>query len=200
MYYSIRGTIVHKDFGSAALECGGVAYRCAISLHTAERIGRLGEEAKLFTYLSVREDALDLFGFYDENELSSFKMLLSVTGVGPKVALAVLSDLTPEHFAIAVATADYKMLTRAQGVGPKLAQRIVLELKDKIKGIEVHVGLELSADHPRSGTSEAIDALVVLGYSKSEASNTIRKLPEGLSIEEMIKRSLVQLSGQVTNK
>ena len=133
MFYSITGKIVYIDTQSVAIETGGVAFRCSTTLTTLKRIGEKGSTATLYTYLNVREDALDLFGFADEQELECFKLLIGVSGVGPKAALAILSELTPDKLALCLATGDSKAITRAPGVGPKLAQRVVLELKDKLQ-------------------------------------------------------------------
>ncbi len=133
MFYSIKGTLTHMEPGFAVVECGGVGFKCFTTLSTQRAMPQLGERVKLYTLLNVREDALDLFGFATMMELNCFKMLTAVSGVGPKVGLAILSELSPEQVAMAAASGDSKSLTRANGVGAKLAQRIVLELKDKVK-------------------------------------------------------------------
>ncbi len=143
MFYSITGKVVYSDTQSVALETGGVAFKCNTTLNSLKRIGERGNTVTLYTHLNVREDALDLFGFYTEQELECFKLLISVSGVGPKAAISILSELTPEKLALSIATGDSKAITKAQGVGPKLAQRVVLELKDKLAK-----GLELPADSP----------------------------------------------------
>ena len=202
MFYAITGRVVHLDTQSVALETGGVAFRCSTTLTTLKTIGEKGSTATLYTYLNVREDALDLFGFATEQELECFKLLISVSGVGPKAALAILSELTPDKLALCLATGDSKSITRAQGVGPKLAQRVVLELKDKLAK-----GLELPADSPEiqaagiaaadGNASEAVSALTMLGYSQSEAAVAVSKLDSALSVEELIKQALKQLARQV---
>ncbi|MDO4153413.1 MAG: Holliday junction branch migration protein RuvA [Clostridia bacterium] len=202
MFYSITGRVVHRDTQSVALETGGVAFQCSTTLSTLKTIGEKGSTATLYTYLNVREDALDLFGFATEQELECFKLLISVSGVGPKAALAILSELTPDKLALCLATGDSKSITRAQGVGPKLAQRVVLELKDKLAK-----GLELPADSPEiqaaglaaadGNASEAVSALVMLGYSQSEAAMAVSKLDGALPVEELIKQALKQLARQV---
>ncbi|MGN0562574.1 MAG: Holliday junction branch migration protein RuvA [Candidatus Fimenecus sp.] len=202
MFYSITGRVVHRDTQSVALETGGVAFQCSTTLSTLKKIGEKGSTATLYTYLNVREDALDLFGFATEQELECFKLLISVSGIGPKAALAILSELTPDKLALCLATGDSKSITRAQGVGPKLAQRVVLELKDKLAK-----GLELPADSPEiqaaglaaadGNASEAVSALVMLGYSQSEAAMAVSKLDGTLSVEELIKQALKQLARQV---
>ena len=202
MFYSITGRVVHRDTQSVALETGGVAFQCSTTLSTLKTIGEKGSTATLYTYLNVREDALDLFGFATEQELECFKLLISVSGVGPKAALSILSELTPDKLALCLATGDSKSITRAQGVGPKLAQRVVLELKDKLAK-----GLELPADSPEiqaaglaaadGNASEAISALVMLGYSQSEAAMAVSKLDGDLPVEALIKQALKQLARQV---
>lgn len=199
MLYSLKGTLVFRDMTSAAVECGGVAYLCKTSLSTLSRLGREGDEVKLYTFMNTRSEALDLFGFADQAELSCFKMLTSVNGVGPKAALSILSVLSPERFALCVASGDHKSITQAQGVGPKLAQRIVLELKDKVSGADIAGGLtELpSAVAVGAGSAgEAMSALMVLGYSQSEAASVIGRLDASLSVEELIKAALKGLAKQ----
>lgn len=202
MFYSITGKIVYIDTQSVAIETGGVAFRCSTTLTTLKRIGEKGSTATLYTYLNVREDALDLFGFADEQELECFKLLIGVSGVGPKAALAILSELTPDKLALCLATGDSKAITRAPGVGPKLAQRVVLELKDKLAR-----GLELSAVTPEieaagiaaaeGSAAEAVSALTMLGYSQSEAAAAVAKLDASLSVEDMIRQALKTLARQV---
>lgn len=202
MFYSITGRVVHRDTQSVAVETGGVAFQCSTTLSTLKIIGEKGSTATLYTYLNVREDALDLFGFATEQELECFKLLISVSGVGPKAALSILSELTPDKLALCLATGDSKSITRAQGVGPKLAQRVVLELKDKLAK-----GLELPADSPEiqaaglaaadGNAAEAVSALTMLGYSQSEAAMAVSKLDGDLPVEALIKQALKQLARQV---
>lgn len=202
MFYSITGKIVYLDTQSVAIETGGVAFRCSTTLTTLKRIGEKGSTATLYTYLNVREDALDLFGFASEQELECFKLLIGVSGVGPKAALSILSELPPDKLALCLATGDSKAITRAPGVGPKLAQRVVLELKDKLAK-----GLELSAVTPEieaaglaaaeGNAAEAVSALTMLGYSQSEAAAAVAKLDAALSVEDMIRQALKALARQV---
>lgn len=194
--------MVHRDTQFVALETGGVAFQCSTTLSTLKTIGEKGSTATLYTYLNVREDALDLFGFATEQEMECFKLLISVSGVGPKAALSILSELTPDKLALCLATGDSKSITRAQGVGPKLAQRVVLELKDKLAK-----GLELPADSPEiqaaglaaadGNAAEAVSALTMLGYSQSEAAMAVSKLDGDLPVEALIKQALKQLARQV---
>lgn len=192
MIYSLNGTLIHTQPGVAVIECGGVGFKCATTANTLRKLPKLGEKAKLFTYLNVREDALDLFGFADEKELSCFRMLITVSGVGPKAALSILSESGPEKFALYVASGDSKSLTRAPGVGPKLAQRIVLELRDKINGEQAAAGFaDIGGVPTASGNAEeAVNALGVLGYTRSEAALAVGRCDGSLTVEEIIKQSL----------
>ena len=155
----------------------------------------------LYTYLHVREDNVELFGFATEQELNCFKMLISVSGVGPKAGLAILSDTNPERFALTVATGDYKAFTKTKGVGPKLAQRVVLELKDKISKEQLssagNAEVDFEAVTSGSNTSEAISTLVVLGYSQTEAASAVAKLDPSLSVEELIRQSLKKMAANL---
>jgi len=196
MFYSLKGPIVYTDSNSFAIECGGVAFRCAATRTTLNKIGLSRETVTVYTYMHVREDALELFGFHDSRELDCFKLLINVTGVGPKAALAILSELTPDQLALCVASGDAKSITLAQGVGAKLAQRVILELKDKLAAsLPVLGSTDALAAASVSGTGvEAVDALVILGYSRSEAAAVVGRLEGGLSTEEQIKQALKALS------
>ena len=199
MIYSVRGKLVLTQPNLAVVECGGVGYKCLTSLSSQRRMPKVGEEVTLFTYLYIREDVLDLYGFMDLSELNCFKMLLGGSGVGPKAALSILSDMSPERFALCVASGDSKSLTKAQGVGPKLAQRVVLELKDKIKGLEAAQGFiqkDIPLPEDASNLGEAISALVVLGYTQSEAAAALAKLDSSLPVEKLITGALRHLAGQ----
>ncbi len=199
MFYSLTGTVVHTDETSVAVSCGGVAFRCYASFNTLRKIGSTGETVTLYTYLSVREDALDLFGFADTAELDCFKILISVSGVGPKAALAILSQLTSDKLALAVASGDVKAITAAQGVGPKIAQRIIAELKDKLAPFATGVAAveiaEVSAAVSTGSGNDAIEALMSWGYSRTQASVAVGKLNPGLSTEELIVQALQILGG-----
>ncbi|MEG1614819.1 MAG: Holliday junction branch migration protein RuvA [Oscillospiraceae bacterium] len=201
MFYSLTGTLVYSDTTTAAIDCGGVAFSCNTTMNTLKRLGSNGSKVTLFTYLSVREDAMDLFGFYDKSELDCFKMLISVSGVGPKASLAILSELEPQKLELCIATGDFKEITKAQGVGPKLAQRIVLELKDKLAskiGATIDTTQIEAAGSAASygNASEATAALVMLGYSQSEAALVIGKYDSEISVEDMIRLALKELSKQ----
>lgn len=201
MFYSLTGKVIHIDEQSVAISCGGVGFKCSTTQNTLEKIrGSQSGEVTVFTYLNVREDALDLFGFYTEQELDAFKLLISVSGVGPKAALAILSQLTPDNFAVAVSSGDTKAITAANGVGPKLAQRVIMELKDKIAGVSFisaessSVSSAVNAVNSLSNTAEAIAALTALGYSQTEASVAVSKLSPELSVEELIKGALKNMT------
>lgn len=198
MFYSVTGNIIMTDASCVAVECGGVGFKCSTSMNTLKKIGSTGGRVTLYTHLAVREDALELFGFYDLNELECFKLLISVSGVGPKAALAVLSEMTPERLALAVSNGDVKAVTKAQGVGPKIAQRMILELKGKLSVNTSSDGGDIFTENPlsdiSSNASEAVSALQFLGYNQYEASKAVRSLDGSLSVEDMIKRALALLS------
>lgn len=197
MIYSLNGRLVHKEAGLAVVECGGVGYACRTTYSTLSQL-TVNKDAFLYTYMSVREDAVELFGFATKQELGCFRQLLSVTGVGPKAALAILSDISPEKFAIVVATGDHKAIAKTKGVGPKLSQRIILELKDKISKEQLSsAGADSLADTAAAvggNVGEAIAALTVLGYSQTEAVTAVSKLDSSLPVEELIKQSLKQMA------
>lgn len=201
MFYSITGNVVFSDLYSVAVECGGVAFKCLTSANTLRDIEK-NKTVTLFTHLNVREDALDLFGFSSEYELEWFKLLIGVTGVGPKAALAILSEQTPEKLALCISSGDVKAITKANGIGPKIAQRVILELKDKAKSAVSSLdssreieAVEAVGEMPN--TSEAVAALTMLGYSKTEASVAVGKLDSSLSVQELIKQALKILSRRV---
>ena len=196
MIYSVRGNLILMDAGLAVVECGGVGYRVQTSITTQKQL-KLNTETMLYTYMNVREDAMELYGFASKGELSTFKMLIGITGVGPKVALAILSDLTSEQIAMCVSSGDSKTLTRANGVGAKLAQRIVLELKDKIKGVVDTAGFDVSKGSVITDTGnvpKAVAALAVLGYSAADVTPILSKLDPSMSVEAMIAATLKQMA------
>jgi Holliday junction DNA helicase RuvA len=196
MIYSLSGSLAHIEAGVAVIDCGGVGFKCFTTANTIKRLPKTGEKATLYTHLNVREDALDLFGFFDERELNCFKMLISVSGVGPKAALSILSEATPEKFALYVASGDSRALTKAPGIGPKIAQRIVLELRDKISGEQAAAGFsdaELGVPSASGSSEEAVNALAVLGYSRSEAALAVGRCDRALAVEEIIRQALRQL-------
>ena len=201
MFYYISGMLAYANPTTAVIDAGGVGYKLTISENTYNSLPPRhtvdSPTAKLFTYMAVREDGIELFGFANEAELSSFKMLLSVSGVGPKAAISILSLLTPEKFALAVCTDDRKLIAKANGIGPKTAARIILELKDKLMkvtdiGEAANASIESVSVPTNAGKlAEAQDALLVLGYSRSEALNVLKTIDtQTLGLEEIIKRAL----------
>lgn len=194
MFYSLTGTVAHTEPGVAVIDVGGVAFKCLTSMGTLRALPRTGGKATLYTYLNVREDALDLYGFYTQAELNCYKLLTAISGVGPKAALAILSEMAPEDVALAAAAGDAKRFTRASGVGAKLAQRIVLELKDKVKGLSF-AGTGMDAVEPggpsaSGNAAQAAEALVTLGYTPSEAAAAVGRLDSQLPAEELIRLAL----------
>lgn len=197
MIASVRGKLIYTDTACAVVECGGVGYKCFVTKNTLYNLPQKGEEVFLHTYLAVREDAMDLYGFRDIEELEAFKLVTSVNGVGAKMGLALLSEFTASQLTLYVASGDYKALTAASGVGPKLAQRIVLELKDKVGSLQSGDTLVIKAvgnATVNSNTKEAVSALVSLGYTQSEASLAVGKLDPALSTEDLIKQALKTLA------
>ena len=197
MFYYIQGEVAHTAPSCAVIDCGGVGYKLTVSGNTAAKCA-LGKKMKLFTHLSVREDAVELFGFGDTQELAAFKMLISVSGIGPRAAMSILSQLTPEKFALAVTTGDTKAISKAPGVGAKTAARVVLELKDKIaKDITpADGGADYGVVTADEGDklSEAVNALLVLGYTKAEALSVTRAFDiPSMSLEDIIREALKKL-------
>ena len=200
MFYYLDGTVAEILPGLAVIDCGGVGYACLTTNHTLSQL-RKGERSKLYTYLNVGESVFDLYGFASSKELESFRMLLGVSGVGPKAALAILSACTPEALALAVVSGDEKALTAAPGVGKKIAQRIILELKDKLARESAATGLDFSGGSAgkvtpfTSKVGEAASALAVLGYSAQEAAAALKGLDtDALSLEELIRQALKRMA------
>ena len=199
MYYYIKGTLMHKGDNYIVVDASGIGYRIFTSLECIEKSPHTGSDVTVYTYLNVREDAMELYGFYSEEERAMFLMLISVSGVGPKAGLALLSVASPQKLAAAIVMGDEKLLTKASGVGPKAAKRVILELKDKIDtdalGIDGDDGVRISDDTEiiADSRAEAMSALVVLGYSASDAKNVLMKLDATLTTEELIKKALLQL-------
>lgn len=196
MYYYVNGTVAEIGPNLAVIDCGGVGYACATTNYTLAQLKR-GEQAKLYTYLHVREEIFDLYGFSTQAELSSFKMLLGVSGVGPKAALAILSSGTPDQLALSIVTGDEKSLTGVPGIGKKIAQRVILELKDKLAkeqtGFDARMGT-LSPIPAGGKTQEAASALAVLGYSSQEISAALKGVDAALPVEEMIRIALKKMA------
>lgn len=195
MYYYIKGKLALRGENYIVIDAHGVGYMIYTSLNTIQTVGVQGSEVTVYTYLNVREDAHELYGFATLEEKTLFMQLLSVSGVGAKVALSVLSVLTPAAFAQAVIFDDIKSITKAPGVGPKVAKRIVLELKDKIKKADIEVGdkAEIINEAGSDSRSEAVSALLVLGYSITDAQSAVAGIDASLTVEEIIKQALVRL-------
>lgn len=198
MIASLSGKLIYKDASYAIIECGGIGFKCFVTKNTFYSLGEVGNDVFLHTYLSVREDALDLFGFATSAELTVFKLITSVSGVGSKIGLAVLSEFSPEQVMLYIASGDSKSLTAASGVGLKLAQRIVLELKDKVGSIAEENNItdikSIGNATASAAPKEAIEALVSLGYSQSEASLAVGKLDPELTVDALIKQALKSLA------
>lgn len=196
MIYCLTGKIVKKSMNAVVLSCGGVGYYAQCPASVAGALPGVGREATIYTVMSVTENDVSLYGFATEEQQACFEMLTAVSGVGPKVGLAILSVMEPERVALAISAGDHKAFKAASGVGPKLAQRIVLELKDKVaKGFVDGISLEdvagASAQTPAAqSSSQAIAALVSLGYSQSEAALAVSKIDATLPVEEIIKMAL----------
>ena len=196
MTYCLTGKIVKKSMNAVVLSCGGVGYYAQCPASVAGALPGVGREATIYTVMSVTENDVSLYGFATEEQQACFEMLTAVSGVGPKVGLAILSVMEPERVALAISAGDHKAFKAASGVGPKLAQRIVLELKDKVaKGFVDGISLEdvagASAQTPAAqSSSQAIAALVSLGYSQSEAALAVSKIDATLPVEEIIKLAL----------
>lgn len=192
MFDYIKGTLERKAEGYVVLDVGGIGYKLSTSLQSLQKAGNPGEKATFYTYLYIREEILELYGFASAEERATFELLISVSGVGPKAALNILSCVSSANLALAIVTNDTKTITKAQGVGPKLAQRIILELKDKIKTKDL-VAKDDGFVPEGSLDNDAVDALIVLGYTQADAVRAIKDVPEGTSLEDTIKFALKQL-------
>lgn len=194
MFYCVTGKVLHLSINMAVIQAGGVGYACHTSTTTLGRLSK-GAEATLYTHLNVREDAVELYGFGSLEELSAFRMLLGVSGVGPKAALAILSVHSPERLALALISGDEKAITAAQGVGKKLAQRVILELKDKMGLPDMQSAGAVSGGGvvaPVGHLAEAQAALTVLGYTPLEAATALKGLDDTLSVEELVRTALAK--------
>ena len=196
MFYYIKGELVYTDPTSAVVDCGGVGYKMSVSKNTLARLTKKGEKVCLYTYFHVREDAVELLGFYTEAELEAFKLLITVSGIGPKAAMSILSVLTPEKFALAVTMGDTKAIAKASGVGSKTAARVILELKEKVaksfptESAMAEGEVPVTDELVFGNTEEAIGALMVLGYSRQEAQAALKGVDPLLSLEDMITAAL----------
>ena len=198
MFYYLSGTVTHIEPYLAVIDCGGVGYACRTTSYTLSALKK-GDKGKLFTHLNVREDAMELYGFATQEELNLFQQLISVSGVGPKAALSILSASTPANLALSIITGDEKALTCAQGIGKKIAQRVILELKDKLAKGQIAPGGESYGGTgvtviPENKSSEAAAALAVLGYRQSEIAVALKGIDvDGLALEEIIKQALKRM-------
>ncbi len=199
MIYNLCGTLTVSDVNFIVIECGGVGFKCFTTLNTVQEIGKTGDKVNVFTYLSVREDAMDLYGFASRAELDAFKLLITVSGIGPKAAVSILSELSPDRLAVSIASGDAKAIMKAQGVGKKTAERVVLELKDKMGSIAVSSSVSQAVNDAAAVSSggdcaEAVEALVALGYSQSDAAVVVGAMDKSLSVDDMIRQGLKQLA------
>lgn len=200
MFYYLEGTVAELLPYLAVIDCGGVGYACKTTNNTLSHLKK-GQKGKVYTYLNVGEGVFDLYGFATQSELHTFRMLLGVSGVGPKAALAILSTGTPDALAMAIITGDEKTLTAAPGIGKKIAQRIILELKDKLAKESAVTGLDFSGSDTSvnaisftNKASEAAQALAVLGYSSAEVAVALKGVDvENLPLEEIIRQSLKKM-------
>lgn len=196
MFYYLDGTVAEILPYLAVIDCGGVGYACKTTNYTLSRLKK-GQRGKLYTYLNVGEDVFDLYGFATQNELNSFKLLIGVSGVGPKAALAILSTSTPESLAMAIVTGDEKSLTAAPGIGKKIAQRIILELKDKLTKEQQEIGMPTAPGIVAGEKSKAVEAaaaLAVLGYTQQDIAVAMKGVDvENLPLEEIVRQSLKKM-------
>lgn len=198
MIASLHGKLINKDNTSAVVECGGIGMRCMITAVTSAALPPIGNEVFLYTHFAVRDDAFDLYGFTSEEELNVFRLLITVSGIGAKIALALLSQFAGDRILLFIASGDSKSLTAAPGVGKKMAEKIVFELKDKVGAIAgdgnaTQISAVGNAVSNTSG-AEAIEALVSLGFSQSESALAVGRLDPALPTDELIKLALKELS------
>jgi len=196
----IKGILEHKDVDYIIVDVNGIGYKIFTSLSTIQSLKEVGSEVKIYTYLQVREDNISLYGFASIEELKMLELLLKVSGVGPKVALSIISNISPSKFSLAIITDDEKTLAKVPGIGKKTAQRIILELKDKIKKEQKDISSysedsdNVDIDKKDTKASEAIAALMVLGYTALEASRAVSAVySDELDLEDSIKNSLKKL-------
>lgn len=201
MFYYLNGNLEYRDANTCVIDCGGVGYKLTVSLITSDSlINKMNQRVKLYTYLAVREDGIELFGFGSNEERACFNQLISVSGVGPKAAINILSTLSPDRFSLAVCTEDTKAISKAPGIGAKTAARIVLELKDKISKDMMTIGSKTDAIETvkmsaNSNLSEAAEALMVLGYDKNTVLNVLRGIDtQSADVGEIIKAALKKLA------
>lgn len=197
MYLYIKGSLVVKTKGYIVVECSGIGYKIFMSDKSLNEIGNVGDTVKVYTHYHVREDEISLYGFKTDEELRMFELLLSVSGIGARSAITMLSNIEPSEFAFAVISDDVDRMTKIPGIGKKTAQRLILELKDKLKSEEIERNKEEIEKEIKEveGLNEAVSALQVLGYSRREIDLAFEKADlSGLSTEDIIKKGLVLLS------
>lgn len=202
MFYYLRGKLTLCFENTAVVDCSGVGYKLTVSSTTIGKLaGKIDEDVKLYTYLSVREDAMELFGFYSEDEYRAYKMLIGVSGIGPKAAISILSSLSPSALAAAIVSGDAKLISRAQGIGAKTAARVILELKDKIAK---EIGASQSTSKQTytetvssSGMQDALAALLALGYTRYEAGEVLKGLDPTLDCESLIRQALKKINSTI---
>ena len=202
MFYYLNGNLEYREAGICVIDCNGVGYKLTVSLNTSDSlVNKINQKVKLYTYLAVREDGVELFGFGTNEERACFNQLISVSGVGPKAAMNILSTLTPDRFSLAVCTEDVKAISKSPGIGAKTAARIVLELKDKISKDMMTAGSKIDnapmQSIPKNSTlSEATEALMVLGYDKNTVLNALRgvDVQSITDVGEVIKAALKKLA------
>ena len=195
MIYSLNGTVIEKLNDRAVVDCGGVGYEVQMTRNGIAGLAPQGSKAFVYIHMVVKEDSVELYGFNDTEERDCYRILIGISGIGPKAASAVLSELTPTELATAVASGDTALITRAQGIGPKAAQRIILELKDKLGAMFV-TPTKVQQVSKGSGAKslEAIDALMTLGYTQHEAKRVVASMDiADMSVEEIIKVALKQM-------
>lgn len=196
MIYSLKGKVSHFEPNVAIIECNDIGFKCYVSDNTAKSL-KIGENINLFTYMNVKDDGIDLYGFLTQEELKSFKLLITVSGVGPKVAISILSNFTSNSLANAISNGDYKLITKSPGIGQKTAQRIILELKGKIC-FDEKIDFKTNENNlfeitEKNKFQEALAALKSLGYMESEIIKTIKGYDKTMSVEEVIKKALKEL-------
>lgn len=197
MIYSIKGIIEEKTPDEIIIEAGGISYSVSVPATTSAAMPAVGETAKLYTFLNVKEDALELYGFADTSAQRCFKMLIGVSGIGPKVALGILSYLSPDSVILAISAGDHKAFSKCPGIGPKLAQRLVLELKDKAGKL---TSKSISAESlslpvmPEGNARQAVQALIALGYTQQEASSAVARQEQSLPVQEIIRLALKSMA------
>ncbi len=202
MFYYVSGILEYRDITTCVIDCGGVGYKLTVSMLTSESLAnKLGQKAKLYTYLAVREDGVELFGFGSNEERNCFNNLISVSGVGPKAAMSILSTMTPDRFSLSVCTEDVKAISKSPGIGAKTAARIILELKDKISKdmmsptAKTESAVFTSAPVTGGKLTEATQALMVLGYDKNAILNSLRGVDtSNIEVADIIKLALKKLS------